>query len=29
MFWVRLWTLFSFLVLLGSIWFTWLRGMAA
>ena len=29
MFWVRLWTLFSFLALLGSIWFTWLRGIVA
>lgn len=26
MFWVRLWTLFSFLILIVSIWFTWLRG---
>jgi hypothetical protein len=25
MFWVRLWTLFSFLILIFSIWLTWLR----
>jgi hypothetical protein len=25
MLWVRLWTLFSFLILIFSIWFTWLR----